>query len=268
MSELSDKPVALVTGARRGIGRAICYALAEHGFNLVVNDLLDGPDMEVTLTGVEARHARALALVRDIADLATHEELIQQALDYFGRLDCLVNNAGVSALARGDLLDVSVESYDRCLNTNLRGTFFLTQRFASYLLASAPPNNQHYNQHHSQHRAIITISSANAETVSISRGEYCMSKTGLAMMSKLFAARLAEADIGVYEVRPGIIATEMTAPVQHRYDQLIAEGGVPMPRWGQPDDVAQTVATLASGALPYCTGETINIDGGLHLRRL
>ena len=256
------KPIALVTGARRGIGRGISYALAEKGFDVVVNDLEQDADFATTLQGIRERGGQAYAVTGDIADLDGHQTLLDSAVEAAGRLDCLVNNAGVSVLSRGDLLDVSVASYDRCVNINLRGTFFLTQCFAKYLLA-----NQSQPEHH---RSIVTISSINAEAVSVNRGEYCIAKTGLAMMTKLFALRLAEAGIGVYEVRPGVIETDMTsAPeVRERYTQFINNGGVPIARWGQPQDIGQAVATLASGGLPYSVGQAVYVDGGINLVQL
>ena len=256
----NNKPVALVTGGRRGIGRAICYALAVQGFDIVVNDIESDEDLATTLQGIREHNARSHAVCGDMADLDKHQDFIDDALRHFGRLDCLVNNAGVSVLSRGDLLDVSVDSYDRCLDINLRGTFFLTQRFARHLLASpAAPD---------VHRSIVTISSINAVAATTNRGEYCLSKTALSMMTKLFALRLAETGIGVYEVRPGIIATDMTAPVKDKYDQFIADGNVPVPRWGQAQDIGKTVATLASGALPYTVGQAVAVDGGIHLLQL
>jgi NAD(P)-dependent dehydrogenase (short-subunit alcohol dehydrogenase family) len=258
----THRPVALVTGGRRGIGRGIAYALAGRGFDIVVNDLEQDDNANETLQGIRERSARAGFVQGDIADLEGQQNLLASAAGQFGRIDCLVNNAGVSVLARGDLLDVSVASYDRCMDINLRATFFLTQHFARYLLANPAP--------HEYHRSVVTISSINAVAASLNRGEYCISKTGLSMMSKLFALRLAEAGVGVYEIRPGIIATDMTAPtaVKERYDQFIAGGNVPIARWGQPQDIGKAVATLASGDLPYTAGQAVFVDGGLHLSRL
>lgn len=251
---------ALVTGGRRGIGRGIAFCLAERGFDVAVNDIEDDAALASTLAGIRSRGARACAVVGDVANSSAHQGMIERAVAELGRLDCLVNNAGVSVRSRGDLLAVSEESYDRCLDTNLRGTFFLTQAFARYLLDDRTGVGHH--------RSIVSVSSVNADAVSIDRGEYCLSKTGLSMMTKLFALRLADSGIGVYEVKPGIIATDMTAPAKDKYDRLVAEGGVPMPRWGQPEDIGRAVAALASGALPYCVGQAVAIDGGLGLVRL
>ncbi len=254
----SKTPVALITGGRRGIGQGIAFALAEAGFDLVINDLEQDDDAEATLAGIAERGRRAVFLAADIADLATHAQLVEGAFAAFGRIDCLVNNAGVSVLSRGDLLEVSVESYDRCLAVNLRAPFFLTQKVARRMLAQprlpdGPP------------RSIITITSVNAETASVDRGEYCISKAGASMLTRLFALRLAPHGIGVYEVRPGIIRTAMTAPAAKRYDRLIAGGLTPIRRWGEPADVGRAVATLAGGGLPFSAGQVILVDGGLSL---
>jgi 3-oxoacyl-[acyl-carrier protein] reductase len=251
-----ERPVALITGGRRGIGRAIALALAEAGFDLAINDIERDRDAEDTLAAAAGRGAKAIFLLADIADLGAHAHLVDGALGALGRLDCLVNNAGVSVLSRGDLLDVSVESYDRCLSVNLRGAFFLTQRVAREMLsrparAGKPP------------RSIVTITSVNAELASPTRGEYCISKAGASMLTRLFALRLAGYGIGVYEIRPGIIRTSMTAPSAERYDREIAAGATPIPRWGEPDDVGRAVATAAAGRLPFSVGQVIYVDGGL-----
>lgn len=261
MAKTDARPVALVTGCQRGIGRAIAVALAEAGFDIAANDREDGEALAETLRLVEAKGARAAAFAADIADLAAHGGLLERAGAHFGRLDCLVNNAGVSVLARGDLLEVSPESWDRCLSVNTRGPFFLSQRFARRLLEAPPPEP-------GVHRSLVFITSVNAAAASLNRGEYCVSKTGLGMVAKLFALRLAEHGIGVYEIRPGIIATDMTAPVKESYDRAIANGVSAIRRWGQPEDVAAAVATVAQGRLPFTVGETIHVDGGLLLPRL
>jgi len=255
-----ERPAALITGARRGIGRGIAFALAEAGFDLVINDVERDGDAETTLAGIPERGARAAFVGADIADLGSHGHLVDGALGAFGRLDCLVNNAGVSVLSRGDLLDVSVESYDRCLSVNLRAAFFLTQRVARAMLGQpaqdgGPP------------RSIVTITSVNAELASINRGEYCISKAGASMLTRLFALRLAAHGIGVYEIRPGIIRTSMTAPVAERYDREIAAGATPIARWGEPEDIGRAVATAATGRLPFSVGQVIWVDGGLGVPR-
>jgi 3-oxoacyl-[acyl-carrier protein] reductase len=256
MSE--QRPVALITGGRRGIGQGIAFALAEAGFDLVINDLERDAEAEATLTGISERGARPSFVAADIADLATHPGLVDAAFAAFGRLDCLVNNAGVSVLSRGDLLDVSPESYDRCLNVNLRGPFFLTQRIARRMLEQAP-------RACGPSRSIVSITSVNAELASINRGEYCISKAGAAMLTRLFALRLAPHGIGVFEVRPGIIRTAMTGPSAERYEREIAQGLTPIARWGEPADIGRAVATIATGQLPFSAGQVVYVDGGLSL---
>lgn len=252
-------PVALVTGGQQGIGRGCAVALAEAGFDVVIMDLNPSPDADETLAAIAAHGRRGAFVAADLADLDQHARLVDEAAAAFGRLDCLVNNAGVSVMSRGDLLDVSVESFDRCININLRGTFFLTQRVARWMLDH--PLAEGYPQ-----RSIITISSSNARIVAIERSEYCISKTGLAMMTQLFAVRLAEEGIGVYEIRPGIIHTAMTARVEERYDREIAEGASPIRRWGEPEDIGKTVVTMATGGLPFTVGQAVCTDGGLYIR--
>jgi NAD(P)-dependent dehydrogenase (short-subunit alcohol dehydrogenase family) len=237
-------PVAIVTGAARGIGRACAAALHGKGFDVVGVDLgaFDFPEGK--------------AVQADISRNGEHQKIVDAA---GGRIDCLVNNAGVQVEIRGDLLEVGEASFDRLIGVNLRGTFFLTQAVARRMLAA--PDKEGF-------RSIITISSVNAFMAGTNRGEYCMSKAALTMMVKLFGVRLAEAGIRCYEVRPGIIRTDMTKPAAARYDKLIAEGVAPIRRWGEPGDVARAVAMLASGELPYSTGEALHVDGGLHIQSL
>jgi NAD(P)-dependent dehydrogenase (short-subunit alcohol dehydrogenase family) len=253
-----NRPVALITGGRRGIGRGIAFALAEAGFDLVINDLERDADAEGTLAGIDERGARASFVAGDVAHLAAQAGLVEAAFGAFGQLDCLVNNAGVSVLSRGDLLDVSLESYDRCLSVNLRAPFFLTQKIVRRMLESTPPPG-------GPPRSIVTITSVNAETPSPSRGEYCISKAGASMLTRLFALRLAPHGIGVFEIRPGIIRTPMTAPAAERYEREIARGITPIARWGEPADVGRAVATAATGGLPFSVGQVIYVDGGLSL---
>lgn len=250
--------VALVTGAGRGIGRAIAVRLAKNGFSVIANDLPGSSDIAHTLSAIQAEGVEGRALPGDISDVAGHAALADAAWELFGRIDCLVNNAGVSVARRGDILDVQPDSFDRLININLRGPFFLTQAVAKRMVAVSSGG----------FRSIITISSLNAETVSYDRAEYCISKIGLSMMSKSFAIRLAAEGINTYEVRPGVIRTDMTAVAREKYDRLFAEGLAPIARWGEPDDVGRTVAMLAGGALPYSTGEVVHVDGGLSIPRL
>lgn len=253
--------MALITGGRRGLGRGIAWAMAENGFDILLADIARDTDADETLAGIARHSRRGIFAAVDIANLDGHAALIDKAYAEFGALDCLVNNAGVTVDKRGDLLDASVASFDRVMNVNLRGTFFLTQAVAKRMLADARPEN-------GPHRSLVVISSVNAILPSPDRPEYAFSKTALSMMVKMFALRLAAAGIAVYEIRPGIMRTDMTAPVAGKYERWIAEGVVPQKRWGEGEDVGRTVAALASGALPFTTGEPFHVDGGLHIQKL
>ena len=253
------RPVALVTGARRGIGKGIALQLANNGFDVAVVDLETGADLRQVVQTARKSGAGCNAWAADIARIENHEALLDQVEAQLGPIACLVNNAGVSVLKRGDLLDVTPQSYDRCLDINTRGTFFLTQALARRFVAR--PADEGIL------RSIITITSINAVAVSIARGEYCVSKAGLAMASKLLAVRLAEHDVGVYEIQPGFIETEKTAPGKARYDAEIERGMTAIRRWGNPDDIARVVLTMAQGGLPYTVGQTVRVDGGLAITK-
>jgi NAD(P)-dependent dehydrogenase (short-subunit alcohol dehydrogenase family) len=257
----TKRRAALVTGGRRGIGRAIAYALAEQSFDVIVNDLVQDAAAEETIAGIEARGGRALFVVGDVADIDGHETLVEAAWSAFGGLDCLVNNAGVQTKFRGDMLDTPVESFDRLVSVNLRGSFFLTQRIARRMIA-APAGDVTRPT-----RSIVFVSSGNAVIATQSQADYCISKSGIAMMSTLYALRLAEYGIAVHEVRPGIIRTDMTADVFDKYDAWVQNRGFPLARWGEAEDIGRTVAVLASGQLPYTTGHAFHVDGGMHIRR-
>jgi len=244
---------ALVTGARRGIGKAIALALGSAGFDVAVADLEAGEELQAVAKELKGMGRKAAAIKADIGDLGSLARILDEAEAAIGPLTTLVNNAGVSVMSRGDLLDVTTESYDRCQSVNARGTFFLTQAFAKRLLKVKSTD----------HRSIITITSANATAVSIARGEYCMSKAAASMMSKLFASRLSDEGIGVYEIQPGFIETDMTAPSKAKYDALIDNGLTVVKRFGQPAEVGRIALTLASGLLPYTVGQPIQVDGGL-----
>ena len=243
----------LVTGARRGIGKAIALALAKADYDVAVADIEQSDELQAVADEIAALGMKTVALQADISDIHCHAKLMDDAEAALGPLTTLVNNAGVSVISRGDLLDVSPDSYDRCMNVNARGTFFLTQAFARRVRENLTEC----------HRSIITVTSANATAVSIARGEYCMSKSAASMMSKLFAGRLSDEDIGVYEIQPGFIETDMTAPSKAKYDALIEAGLTVIKRFGTPDEVARIALTLASGLLPYTSGQPIFADGGL-----
>jgi NAD(P)-dependent dehydrogenase (short-subunit alcohol dehydrogenase family) len=248
---------ALVTGASRGIGRGIALALAENGFDCVVNYARNADAANEVKRQIEHRGRRAIALQADVSVAADRQKLVDETVRAFGRIDLLVNNAGVAPDVRADLLEAGEESFDRLININLKGPYFLTQLVARQMISQRTTSAK-----------IVTISSVSAYAASTNRGDYCVAKAGLSMMTKLFAARLAEHGINVYEIRPGIIETDMTGPVKAKYDKLIAQGLTPIARWGTPDDVARAVVAVASGLLPFSTGEVINVDGGFHVRRL
>lgn len=249
---MSARPSAIVTGARRGIGRAVAKALAASSFDLCVTDL--AADDGGLRAEIEAGGGRAVFVSGDISDLASHAPLADAALSAFGRIDCLVNNAGIGAVVRGDPLDLAPENFDRVLGVNLRGTIFLTQAVVRRMLARPAGDAT---------RSIVNVTSVSAALASPERLDYCVSKAGLAMWSKGLALRLAPDGIAVFDVRPGIIRTDMTAGVAARYDSRIAEGLVPARRWGEPEDVAGIVASLASGRFAFATGSVIEAAGGL-----
>jgi NAD(P)-dependent dehydrogenase (short-subunit alcohol dehydrogenase family) len=247
------KGTAFVTGARRGIGKAIALTLAEDGFDVAVNDAEASEDLDAVVSQIKKMGRKSIAVIGDISKIDTHHAMLEKA-ESIGALITLVNNAGVGVVNRGDLLDVGLESYDRCQNINTRGTFFLTQAFAKRILKQAQTSN---------HKSIITISSSNVTAISIARGEYCISKAAVSMATKLFAARLSNEGIGVYEIQPGFIETDMTAPVLEKYNRLIDDGLTVIKRFGQPQDVARVASTMAQGLLPYTVGQAIQVDGGL-----
>ncbi|MBN9242960.1 MAG: 3-ketoacyl-ACP reductase [Mesorhizobium sp.] len=251
------RPLAIVTGGARGIGRACVEALAEAGFDVMVADLVANPPDGLS-PAIETYGAAFAYHACDIADLAAHQPLVDAALQKFGRIDCLVNNAGVGAVARGDLLDLKPENFDRVLSINLRGTVFLSQAVAKAMLAT-PTDHA---------KSIVTVTSISAEAASPERPDYCISKAGLSMWVKNLALRLAAEGIGVFEVRPGIIRTDMTAGVSAKYDALIESGLVPAKRWGEAADVGQAVAALASGKFAFAAGSVVNVDGALSVPRL
>jgi NAD(P)-dependent dehydrogenase (short-subunit alcohol dehydrogenase family) len=254
--------VALVTGASRGIGRGIALALAGGGFDVVVNYARNADAAADVAAEIRRTGARAHPVQADIAKSEDRARLVDEAYSAFGRLDLLVNNAGVAPDVRADLLEATEASFDRLVAINLKGPYFLTQLVARRMIEQLADGVV------SEPR-IVTISSISAYTASVNRGDYCVTKAGLSMMTQLYAARLAEHGINVYEIRPGIVATDMTGAVRERYDKLIFEDGLtPIRRWGQPDDVGKAVLAVATGLLPFSTGQVIDVDGGFHLRTL
>jgi NAD(P)-dependent dehydrogenase (short-subunit alcohol dehydrogenase family) len=251
---MPPRPVALVTGGSRGIGRGICLELARHGYAVAVNYAgnEDAARETVDLVGADAVAVRA-----DVGDAGERERLVDAVLARWGRIDVLVNNAGITSVGRRDILEATEESWDRVLAVNLKGPFFLTRRVAQEMLRRTDLVNP----------AVVNVGSLSAYSVSTNRGDYCVSKAGLAMLTQLWALRLADHGIRVFEVRPGIIETDMTAGARDRYTHLIAEGLTPIRRWGTPADVGRAVAALVTGAVPFSTGDVVNVDGGFHLRK-
>jgi 3-oxoacyl-[acyl-carrier protein] reductase len=250
-----------VTGGSRGIGRGIAEALADSGFDLAINGVRPAADAAEVMQALEQRGAAALYCQGDVSVATDRRAMLDAVRNRFGRLDVLVNNAGVVPAPRTDILQASEESFDRVLGINLKGPYFLTQLAANWMIelrhADAAFNG-----------VIVNISSVSATEASTNRGEYCISKAGVSMATQLWAFRLAEFGIAVYEVRPGIIHTDMTAPVAENYDRMMANGLTVENRWGEPEDVGRAVVMLARGDLSYATGNVLSIDGGLTLRRL
>jgi NAD(P)-dependent dehydrogenase (short-subunit alcohol dehydrogenase family) len=250
---------AIVTGASRGIGRATALALAAEGFDIAAIALGDANRLATLEQEVGALGRRCIGLELDIGDIAAHGDALERVRRELGSVDCLINNAGASVLHRGDLLDVGLESYDRCFNVNTRGTFFLTQAVARSMATDSVSGGRN--------RSIVFVTSSNAVAATVERGEYCMSKTALSMAATLYGLRMARHRVGVYEVQPGLILTEMTAPSKEKYDRLIADGMTVDQRWGMPDDVARVIRTMAAGLLPYTVAQAVRVDGGLLIQR-
>jgi 3-oxoacyl-[acyl-carrier protein] reductase len=260
MDELTR--VAVVTGGGRGIGRGITLALADLGHALIVNYRSDALAADETCRDALQRGAPAAHSIQaDVSDLNEGQRLVDEAMCVAGRVDLWVNNAGIAPTRRLDLLETMPESWDRVLDTNLRGPFFLTQVVAREMLKQKTNGIVANPQ-------IVFITSVSARFASVTRGEYCVAKAGLSMVAQLFATRLADSGIRVYEIRPGLIDTDMTRGVRAAYDERIAAGLIPIGRWGTPEDVGRAVALIAAGGLPYSTGAVIDVDGGLGLRIL
>lgn len=254
------RPVAIVTGGRRGIGLGVAKALAADGFDVAVTGIGDADAAtEAMLVELCTSGGRAIYLKGDLADLSGHAATVAAIEDALGGIECLVNNAGIASVVRGDFLDLSPENFDAIVATNLRGTVFFTQTVLKAMLRSKQAAGP---------RSIINVTSVSAALTSPERLDYCMTKAGLAAFSQGLALRLAETGISVFEIRPGIIRSDMTAGVSAKYDALIEGGLVPMRRWGEPDDIGSAVAALATGRFAFATGSVINLDGGLSIGRL
>jgi NAD(P)-dependent dehydrogenase (short-subunit alcohol dehydrogenase family) len=259
---MNDKPVAVITGASRGIGRSVAIALAAEGYDIAaIARSTDSEGMENLGPEVEKRGSHFFPIGLDISCTGCQKEVVANILDRYGRIDILINNAGVAPLQRNDVLEMTEESYERVLSINLKGPVFFAQKIAKEMIWLKPQISK-YNP------IIIFITSVSAEMSSTNRAEYCISKAGLSMVTTVFADRLSREEILVFEVRPGVIQTDMTAKIKDKYDKLISEGLVPQKRWGLPEDIGKAVASLARGDWNFSTGMVFEISGGLNIRKL
>jgi 3-oxoacyl-[acyl-carrier protein] reductase len=258
---MMSKRVALITGGTRGIGFGIACELAKSGFDLVVNGVRVPGEVKEAIGKLKELGAKAIYCQGDVSSAESRKEILKEIRESFGGLHILVNNAGVAPRERKDILEATEESFERLIHTNLQGPYFLTQSVANWMIEQQKSDKEYK-------ACIINITSISATEASVNRGEYCISKAGLSMATKLFAFRLGEFNIPVYEVRPGVVKTDMTAGVIAKYDQLIEEGMTVQKRWGETEEVGKAVAILALGYFPYSTGQVIMVDGGLTIPRL
>jgi 3-oxoacyl-[acyl-carrier protein] reductase len=255
------KRIAFITGGTRGIGFGIAAQLAAAGFDLAINGVRSETDAAEAIDTLKGFGNDVIYCRGSIASAADRQQMLHQVESQYGKLHVLVNNAGIAPKVRNDILEATEESFDEVLSTNLKGTYFLTQKAANWMIAQKKSDPAFQG-------CIINISSISATVASVNRGEYCLSKAGLSMATQLFAVRLGEYNIPVFEVRPGVIRTDMTAGVKEKYDRLIDEGLCVQKRWGEPEDVGKVVASLAQGAFMYSTGQVIMVDGGMTIPRL
>jgi NAD(P)-dependent dehydrogenase (short-subunit alcohol dehydrogenase family) len=255
------KYVALITGGSRGIGLGIAHALVKEGYRVAINGIRPIQQVVETLNDLKADDGEVVYCQGDIGNPDERKKIVEEIKNQWGDLHVLVNNAGIAPKERKDILEADEKSYDRLMNVNLKGPYFLTQQVANWMIKQKIKNPKNPF-------TIINISSVSATTASVNRGDYCISKAGISMATKLWAARLGEFDIPVYEVQPGVIRTDMTAGVIEKYDKLIAEGLTIQKRWGNPEDLGKTVVALVSGMIPYATGQVIKTDGGMTIQTL
>ena len=253
--------IAIITGGNRGIGFGVAQKLAEEGWSLAICATRTESECRDALDSLRAFGNEAFYCQMNVSETSSRNDGVKKIVDHFGKINLLVNNAGVAPLERRDLLETTEESYERVMRINLHGPFFLTQTVANLMVEMRKANPD-------EPASIVNVSSISATVASVNRGEYCISKAGVSMATQLWAVRLAEFGIPVYEIRPGIIHSDMTETVRAKYDKLIAEGLIPQARWGTPEDVGRAVATLARGDLLYSTGQVILVDGGQTLARL
>lgn len=253
--------VGFITGGSRGIGLGIAKSLIREGWSLAINGMRPTDQVKEVINALRRSKAEILYVQGNVAEASDRERMMEETMDHFGQLHALINNAGVAPNQRQDLLDTTEESYDRVMDINLKGSFFLSQLAAKRMMPLSRASEK-------KQFSIINISSISATIASINRGEYCISKAGMSMVTQLFATRLSCENIQVYEVRPGIIATDMTGAVKEKYDKLFAEGLSIQDRWGQPEDIGKAVASLLRGDFAYSTGQVFMVDGGLTVNRL
>ena len=259
--DLEGLPVALVTGGSRGIGLGIATELAKAGFNLAINGVRNEADVTPVLQELQQFGTEVIYLQGDVSSKEDRQKIIDETVSRFGQLNVLVNNAGIAPKERKDILEASEESFEYVLNVNLQGPYFLTQLVANQMISQKKLNPEKFC-------CIINVSSVSATVASVNRGEYCISKAGIAMATKLWAARLGEYGIPVYEIQPGVIRTDMTSGVVEKYDRLFEQGMAIQKRWGTPEDIGKVAAAMASGAMPYSTGQVVLVDGGMTVQRL
>jgi len=260
-SSISSRPVAFITGGSRGIGFGCASRLAELGFDVAINGMRDESEVSEPIAALKALGAEVLYCQGDIGSSEARASMLARIRDHYGKLNVLVNNAGVAPKERKDLLEASEDSFDYVIGTNVKGPYFLSQTAAKWMIEQKAAQPDAFF-------SIINIGSISATVASVNRGEYCVAKSGIAMMTALFATRLGEYDIPVYEIRPGVTKTDMTSGVSDKYDKLIEDGLCVTKRWGFPEDVGKAVGSLATAQFPYSTGQVIMVDGGLTLPRL
>ena len=253
--------VALVTGGTRGIGFGIAKALAKEGYDLAINGVRPETDARLALEELRSAGVAVIYCQGNIGEANDRKQIVYQCISHFKKINVLVNNAGVAPKVRNELLSMTEDAFDFMININLKGTFFLTQEVARHMMEQKQKDAR-------SEASIISVTSISAEVASTNRGEYCIAKAGLGMMTKLFAVALAEQNIPVYEIRPGIIETDMTSGVKQKYDTLIGGGLTLEKRWGTPEDIGKIVASVVRGDIPYSTGQVFNVDGGMGVRRL
>jgi len=259
--EMSDSKVALITGGARGIGLGISRQLAAAGWNLVLNGVRPVSDVQAVLDELAQNSVGVEYVAGDISVAADRQRLVSRTMERFGQITSLINNAGITSQGRKDLLEADEESFDRVVDVNLKGPYFLTQVVARQMARQFEGNRDFRG-------SVVFVSSVSGEVVSTNRGDYCLTKAALGMATKLWAARLAEFGVDVFEVRPGVIRSDMTAGVEEKYDRLISGGLTLQKRWGEADDVGKAVRMLVEGGIPYATGQVLRIDGGMTIQTM